>query len=266
MTRRDTTPELALLPEEAEKANSGTASGQEVPRREHLILEHLPQVKLLARQFQKRLPTWVNLDDLEAAGVLGLLAAVDRYEPQRQVTLRTFAEHKIRSSILDSLRRLDWASREQRKRIRLLEQTMTRLEQRYQRLPSEEEIAAELGVTMAQYQVWRSECQDRSPESLDRAAVGHEGQSQGYSLADSAARCPSEWAERREQESSLRKAIEGMPERERTILRLYYYEERTLAEIAQVMNLHESRVSQLKVRAVQQLRSDLSGQKDHRPK
>ena len=265
MTRRDTPDKLSLLPEEAEETGGGAASGPEVHRREHLILEHLPQVKLLARQFQKRLPTGVNLDDLEAAGVLGLLAAVDRYEPQRQATLRTFAEHKIRSSILDSLRSLDWASREQRKRIRLLEQTMTLLQQRYQRPPTEEEMATELGLTLPQYQTWRAECQDRSPESLDRAAAGYEGQSPGYSLADFAAHCPSEWAERTEQESLLRKAIEGMPERERTILRLYYYEERTLAEIAQVMHLHESRVSQLKTRAVRQLRSSLPRPNGPRP-
>ena len=245
-----------VLASEAPSSNSARER-KDTENREHLILSHLPQVKQVAQQIKRRLPDWVSVDDLQASGVLGLLAAVDHYEPGYQATLRTFAKYKIRSSILDSLRKLDWATRDQRKRVRLLERAKAVLEQRHQRSPTEEEMAVELGITMTEYAVWRSTSQGLTPESLDTGITTHEGESSGHEPADSVEHCPSRLAEQAEQQQQVREAMELLPERERTILRLYYEEELTLAEIGKRMNLNESRISQLKSQAVQRLRSCL---------
>ena len=122
--------------------------------RERLILEHLPQVRLIARRIHERLPDSVSLDDLISAGVIGLIAAVDRYDPAQNVQLKTYAEHKIRGAILDSLRELDWAPKKKRRRAKQIEATIAMLEQRLGRTPAEEEIAAALKVSLEQYQQW----------------------------------------------------------------------------------------------------------------
>ena len=114
--------------------------------RERIILEHLPQVRLIARRIRDRLPGNVSLDDLVSAGIVGLIAAVDQYDPARQVKLKTYAEHKIRGAILDSLRGLDWAPRQRRKKAKQIEFAISRAEQRLHRSPGEDEIAAELGL------------------------------------------------------------------------------------------------------------------------
>src|SRR5215831_13461902 len=125
--------------------------------RERLILEHLPQVRLIARRIHERLPESVNLEDLISTGTVGLIAAIDRFDPTHNVKLKTYAEYKIRGAILDSLRGLDWAPRQQRKRSKQIESAMGALEQRLQRMPTEEEIAAELGLSVAEYQDWLTE-------------------------------------------------------------------------------------------------------------
>src|SRR5579862_10053817 len=112
--------------------------------RERLILEHLPRVRLIARRIHERLPESVNLEDLISTGTIGLIAAIDRFDPRHNVKLKTYAEYKIRGAILDSLRGLDWAPRQQRRRAKQIEAAICTAEQRLHRMPSEEEIAAEL--------------------------------------------------------------------------------------------------------------------------
>src|SRR3954469_6784701 len=116
--------------------------------RERLILEHLPQVRLIARRIHERLPESVSLDDLISTGSLGLISAIDRYDPTLNVKLKTYAEYKIRGAILDSLRGLDWAPRQQRKRSKQIEAAIASAERKLKRAPSEEEIAAELRITI----------------------------------------------------------------------------------------------------------------------
>src|ERR1700678_3310248 len=116
--------------------------------REQLILEHLPQVRLIARRIHDRLPESVSLDDLISTGVIGLIAAIDRFDPAQNVKLKTYAEYKIRGAILDSLRGLDWAPRQQRKRAKQIEAAICSAEQRLHRSPSEEEVAAQLGLSI----------------------------------------------------------------------------------------------------------------------
>ena len=223
--------------------------------REQLILEHLPQVKLIARRIHERLPGSVSLDDLISTGVVGLIAAIDRYDAAHDVKLKTYAEYKIRGAILDSLRGLDWAPRQQRRRAKLIEASIASLEQQYQRTPEEEEIAAHLGLSVAEYQTWLSEVRGLTLGSLENAGTEEEGCDLLRYLADRDEHWPSQIVERAELERILAEAIEKMPKLERTVLALYYYEEMTLREIAKIVDLHESRISQLKSQAVLRLRS-----------
>ena len=223
--------------------------------REQLILEHLPQVKLIARRIHERLPVSVSLDDLISAGVVGLIAAIDRYDPSHDVKLKTYAEYKIRGAILDSLRGLDWAPRQQRKRAKLIEAAIATLEQEHHRMPTEEEIAAALELSVADYQDWLSEVRGLTLGSLENAGTEEDGCDLLRYLADSDDQWPSQIVERSELERLLAEAIERMPQLERTVLSLYYYEEMTLREIAKIVDLHESRISQLKSQAILRLRS-----------
>jgi RNA polymerase sigma factor for flagellar operon FliA len=223
--------------------------------REQLILEHLPQVKLIARRIHERLPVSVSLDDLISTGVVGLIAAIDRYDSSHDVKLKTYAEYKIRGAILDSLRGLDWAPRQQRRRAKLIEAAIAALEQEHQRMPAEEEIAAQLGLSVAEYQEWLSEARGLTLGSLENAGTEEDGCNLLRYLADSDEEWPSQIVERAELERLLAEAIEKMPHLERTVLSLYYYEEMTLREIAKIVDLHESRISQLKSQAILRLRS-----------
>src|SRR5579863_1600525 len=119
--------------------------------REQLILEHLPQVRLIARRIHERLPESVSLDDLVSTGVVGLISAIDRFDASHNVKLKTYAEYKIRDDILTKLRGLDWAPRQQRKRSKQIEAAISSAEQKLHRTPSEEEIAEELGLNLEGY-------------------------------------------------------------------------------------------------------------------
>ena len=223
--------------------------------RERLILEHLPQVKLIARRIHERLPMSVSLEDLISTGVVGLIAAIDRYDSSHDVKLKTYAEYKIRGAILDSLRGLDWAPRQQRKRAKLIESAVSLLEQEVQRAPTEDEIAKHLGLSVAEYQDWLSESRGLTLGSLENAGSEDDGRDLLRYLADSDDQWPSQILERSELERLLAEGLERMPAIERTVLSLYYYEEMTLREIAKIVDLHESRISQLKSQAIVRLRS-----------
>ena len=223
--------------------------------REQLILEHLPQVKLIARRIHERLPVSVSLDDLVSTGVVGLIAAIDRYDASHDVKLKTYAEYKIRGAILDSLRGLDWAPRQQRKRSKQIEAAIATLEQEHHRTPTEEEIAAHLGLAVSEYQDWLTEIRGLTLGSLENAGTEDEGCDLLRYLADTDEQWPSQIVERAALERLLAEAIEKMPQLERTVLSLYYYEEMTLREIAKIVDLHESRISQLKSQAILRLRS-----------
>jgi RNA polymerase sigma factor for flagellar operon FliA len=222
--------------------------------RERLILEHLPQVRLIARRIQERLPDSISLDDLVSNGVLGLISAIDNFDPVHNVKLKTYAEYKIRGAILDSLRGLDWAPRQKRRKSKQIEAAIAIAEQRLQCPPSEEDIAAQLGITLDEYHAWLVEM-GLNLAGLGMAAIG--GCCIFYRYQR---RFPSALLERAELEKLLAASIERIPAIEKTVLSLYYHEELTLREIAQVVNLHESRISQLKSQAIMRLRSQLAEQ------
>ena len=227
--------------------------------RERLILEHLPQVRLIARRIQERLPENISLEDLVSTGVLGLISAIDNFDPSHNVKLKTYAEYKIRGAILDSLRGLDWAPRQKRRKSKQIEAAITAAEQRLQRSPTEEETAAQLGISIDQYHQWLVEIRGLNIASLEYAG-NDQGKDLLHYIPDDHESLPSTLLEKSELERLLAKSIDGIPAIERTVLSLYYHDELTLREIAQVVNLHESRISQLKSQAILRLRSHLSEQ------
>jgi len=223
--------------------------------RERLILEHLPQVRLIARRIHERLPESVNLDDLISTGTLGLIAAIDRFDPTHNVKLKTYAEYKIRGAILDSLRGLDWAPRQQRRRSKQIEAAIAAAEQRLHRAPTEEEIAAELDLNIDEYHEWLVDIRGVNIGSLETVSPEGDGRSLLKYISDDEENWPSRLLEKSELQRVLAQAIEKMPQHERLVISLYYHEELTLREISKIVNLHESRISQLKSQAILRLRS-----------
>jgi RNA polymerase sigma factor for flagellar operon FliA len=226
--------------------------------RERLILDHLPQVRLIARRIQERLPENISLEDLVSTGVIGLISAIDHFDPRHNVKLKTYAEYKIRGAILDGLRGLDWAPRQKRRKAKQIEAAIAVVEQRLQRSPVEEEIAAQLKIPIEEYHHWLVEIRGLNIASLESTG-GEHGRDMLYYLPDSGRNLPSTLLEKSELERLLAESIDGIPQIERKVLILYYHEELTLREIAVVVHLHESRISQLKSQAILRLRSHLAG-------
>jgi RNA polymerase sigma factor FliA len=261
------TPSAAKAPRASTPPVSATPSSGALKRyenqtraheeRERMILEHLPQVRLIARRIHERLPESVNLDDLISTGTIGLIAAIDRFDPRHNVKLKTYAEYKIRGAILDSLRGLDWAPRQQRRRSKQIEAAIAVVEQQLHRAPTEEEIARQLDLSLEEYHEWLVDIRGVNLGSLEASAPDDEGRSLLKYISDDEENWPSRLLERSELQRLLADAIEKMPRTERIVISLYYHEELTLREIAKVVNLHESRVSQLKSQAILRLRSYL---------
>jgi RNA polymerase sigma factor for flagellar operon FliA len=227
--------------------------------RERLILQHLPQVRLIARRIQERLPENISLEDLISTGVIGLIAAIDNFDPSHNVKLKTYAEYKIRGAILDSLRGLDWAPRQKRRQAKRIEAAISTAEQRLKRAPDEQEIAEELEISLEEYHERLVEIRGLNIASLEYT-TGEYGKDLLHYLPDADDNLPSKVLEKSELQRLLAEGIDGIPPMERTVLGLYYQEELTLREIAQVVNLHESRISQLKSQAILRLRSHMAKQ------
>jgi RNA polymerase sigma factor for flagellar operon FliA len=227
--------------------------------RERLILEHMPQVQLIARRIHETLPGNVCLDDLVSSGVVGLIMAIDNYDPTQAVKLKTYAEYKIRGAILDSLRGMDWASRHRRKKYKEIEAAITAAEQKLHRPPTEEEIANQLGLTLVQYRERLVEVQGLTLGSLEMA-IGSENGQDLLSIIPSGDELPSATVERAELENLIARAVSQLPEAEKLILALYYQEELTLREIGEIVNLRVSRVSELKTTSILRLRAFVAQQ------
>jgi RNA polymerase sigma factor for flagellar operon FliA len=236
------------------------AQAMTAEHREQLIVEHLPQVRLIARRIHDRLPESVSLDDLISTGVLGLIAAIDRFDASQNVKLKTYAEYKIRGAILDSLRGLDWAPRQQRRRAKQIEAAIAAAEQRLHRTPSEEEIAAELGQSIEEYHEWLVDSRGLTLGSLEMASGEDESRDLLKFVPSDEESWPSAVLERSELQRVLAEAIEKIPDIEKTVLSLYYHEELTLREISKIVRLHESRISQLKTQAILRLRAYMEEQ------
>jgi RNA polymerase sigma factor for flagellar operon FliA len=225
--------------------------------RQALVLQHLPQVRLIARRIHGQLPDCVSLDDLISTGVVGLLAAIDNFDPSLGVQLKTYAERKIRGAILDGLRETDWAPRDVRKKSKRIQAAIDRVRQRAGREAAEEEIAAELGIPLSKYQEWLAEVRCVELERLEFTRGENAGRNWIQRIANGEECSPSRILERSELERILALAIGRIPKIEGSILHLYYFEEMNLREIGEVVGIRLSRVGQLRTQAILRLRSHL---------
>jgi RNA polymerase sigma factor FliA len=225
---------------------------------ETALLEHLPIVRFLARRIHERLPQHVDIDDLFSAGVVGLMDAFAKFDPAKKVQFRSYAQFRIRGAILDSLRTLDWSPRELRRKGRAVEEAIRTLTSRLGRAPSEAEVAGELGSTLDSYQQLLGDLKGLEIGTLHLERNEDSGEEElayvpGRPDEDPLFRCL-----RGEMEERLTGAIQNLPERERLVMTLYYYEEMTMREIGLALGVVESRVSQIHASAVIHLRSALS--------
>lgn len=234
------------------------APALEPEARERLILEHLSNVRWIAMRIHERIGGAVGLEDLISSGVIGLINAVDSYDPKYNVKLKTYAEHRIRGAILDSIRGLDGIPAHKRKHLKHIEAAIVAAEQRLQRVPSEEEIAAELNMSLAEYQEALVDVRGVSLGSLDEVSDGFSESKLLRYVADNADEQPGKILERAELEKLVTDAVGKMPRVERTILTLYFKEEQNLQEIAEILGMHTTRVCQLKSQAILRLRAYVS--------
>jgi RNA polymerase sigma factor for flagellar operon FliA len=243
-------------------ANSPPASGgTNVPSfdREALIQAHLPKVKYLAERMAAKLPPSVERDDLYGAGVIGLLDAVERFDPARGIAFTTFAEMRIRGAILDSLRALDWVSRTVRRRARELQAVYQTIEKERGRPATEEEVAAHLKISLAELHELLQEFRGLTITKIeDQIQDNNNGINPLDSLPDPKA-SPLDKYEETQKREILAKSIDKLPQRERQVIALYYLEELTMKEIGAVLGVTESRVSQLRTQAILRLRQSISG-------
>jgi RNA polymerase sigma factor for flagellar operon FliA len=225
--------------------------------RNALVEAHLPQVKYIAERLAARLPASVDREDLIGAGVLGLLDAVDKYDPARGVLFKTYAEMRVRGAMLDSLRDLDWAPRSMRQRAREVEAVAREIEQEHGRAAEEEEVAAGLGLTVSEFHHLLNELRGLTITGLD-SDDEDEASLQARQIHDDPARTPLALYERAEVRDQLAQAIKHLPERERQVVALYYIEELSMKEVGAVLGVTESRVSQIHTQAVVRLRAELT--------
>jgi RNA polymerase sigma factor FliA len=220
--------------------------------RDQVILEHLPLVKAIAVRVHENLPVHVDLDDLVHAGILGLFDAVTKYNPEKQVAFSSYAKHRIKGAILDSLRQLDWASRDLRRRHKQVEAATRSLATTLQRNPTEEEVAKELGVGQNR---WRQMMIDlRNVGLISASTRGNEGDDlpppEFPGRPDSQ---PDRMCAREQLRSVLMSAMEALPERYKKVVLLYYSNEMTMKEIGGILGINESRVSQIHKSALEKM-------------
>jgi RNA polymerase sigma factor FliA len=229
--------------------------------RERLVVAYSPMVKFVAGRLGAGLPSHVEDADLISYGLVGLIGAIERFEPERGIKFETFAMTRIRGAIIDELRSLDWVPRSVRSRAREIEQAQAKLEHELQRAPSEAELAAKLNMTEEELQSALLEIANSSVYALDELWTVSDSSGDQVSLldtiADDGAADPQEALATTEVKDRLTEAIGGLPEREQLVVALYYYENLTLREIGEVLGVTESRVSQLHTKAVMRLKSHL---------
>jgi RNA polymerase sigma factor FliA len=225
---------------------------------QRVMAEHLPIVRLIARRIHERLPQHVPVEDLYSAGVLGLLDAFGKFDPSKQVLFRTYAQHRIRGAILDSLRTLDWSPRELRRKGRAVEDAIQTLITQFQRSPIDIEIAQKLGISLAAYQQLLGELKGLEVGSLHAERSDNSDEEELDLIPGRPDDDPLFRYLDGEMRERLTKAIDELPERERLVMTLYYYEETTMKEIGLILDVVESRVSQIHASAVLHLRARLA--------
>ena len=233
--------------------------GSAVPDRDTLLLEHLPTVRYLARRIHERLPQHVELDDLISAGVVGLIDAASKFDHSKKVQFKSYAQFRIRGAILDSLRTLDWSPRELRRKGRAVEEAIRTATHKLGRVPTEPEIAREMTLSLGDYQQLLGELKGLEIGSLHMERSEDSGDEELAYIPGAPEEDPLFRCLQGEMKQRLIDAIEELPEKERMVLTLYYYEELTMKEIGLTLGVVESRISQIHSAAVVRLRTALAG-------
>jgi RNA polymerase sigma factor for flagellar operon FliA len=224
---------------------------------ERVLLEHLPIVRFLARRIHERLPQHVDIEDLVSAGVVGLMDAFSKFDPGKKVQFRSYAQFRIRGAILDSLRTLDWSPRELRRKGRAVEEAIRALTARKGHAPDEAEVAAEMALELEEYQQLLGDLKGLEIGTLHLERNEDSGEEELSYIPSRPEDDPLFCCLRGELEERLTEAIQNLPDRERLVMSLYYYEEMTMHEIGLALGVVESRVSQVHASAVVHLRGAL---------
>ena len=231
--------------------------------RDRLILTYAPLVKYVAGRLGSGLPAHVDEGDLVSYGLLGLIGAIERYDPDRDVKFETYALARIKGSIIDELRALDWVPRSVRARARDIERAIAELEAKLNRAPTDEEIATKLGLSQEELDDSLTEISRSSIAALDELWTVQGGGGDQVALIDTIEDTqgpqPQSELDVAELKEMMAEAISRLPEREKLVITLYYYEELTLREIGEVLGVTESRVSQLHTKAILRLKARLAG-------
>jgi RNA polymerase sigma factor FliA len=238
--------------------------------RDRLILTYAPLVKYVAGRLGSGLPAHVDENDLVSYGLLGLIGAIERFDPSRDIKFETYAIARIKGSIIDELRAMDWVPRSVRSRARDIERAIGELERKLHRAPTDEEIAEKLGVTTDELNESLSEIGRSSIAALDELwTISSGGGGDQVALIDTIEDTtgpePQSELAQTELKEALGEAIARLPEREKLVVTLYYYEELTLREIGEVLGVTESRVSQLHTKAILRLKARLAGSAAREP-
>jgi RNA polymerase sigma factor for flagellar operon FliA len=235
---------------------SSEIQANKTAKRDRVILEHLPLVKAIAVRVHENLPVHVDLDDLVHAGVLGLFDAATKYNPDKKVVFSSYAKHRIKGAILDSLRQLDWASRDLRRRHKQVEAVTRELSTALQRLPTEAEVAEKLGVDVER---WRQMMMDLRNVGLVSASARSNDYDElpAPDFPSKPETQPDNMCAREQMRSVLGTAMKTLPERYQKVVLLYYTNEMTMKEIGGVLGINESRVSQIHKSALEKMHTVL---------
>jgi RNA polymerase sigma factor for flagellar operon FliA len=234
------------------------------PVSEDLLREHLPMVRFLALRIRERLPQQVEMEDLISAGIVGLMDALQKFDPNKKVQFRTYAQFRVRGAMLDSLRALDWGPRDLRRKGRAVEEAIRSLSTTLGKAPTESEVAKEMGLDLNTYQQLLGELSGLELSSLNATPSEEAGTEAMAMIPAGPEDDPFLQCQSSEMRRLLAEAIAELPERERLVLTLYYYEELTMREVGATMGVVESRVSQLHSSAMARLRVALGASSPRR--
>jgi len=227
---------------------------QDIELRNKIVILYSGLVKSIARRAASVSGNYVDIDDLVSFGMIGLIKAVEKFDPEKGVTFETYATYRVRGEIIDYMRRNDWVPRGVRKRAQAIEKAAEEFKSEAGREPTEEELSIKLGVKKSDIAQAMSECERINLISFEEVLQDASIKERNFISEDT----PEMSLAKSELIEVLAEAIEELPERERLVITLYYYEELTLKEISSIMGVSESRVSQLHTRAVKKLKAALS--------
>lgn len=234
-------------------------AGQGSAVESQLVERHLPLVRTVVGRIAMSLPPHVDVEDLHSAGLVGLLNAIRRFNPKSGASFETYARLRIRGAVLDELRRLDWVPRSVHEKARRVQDVMLQIEQEKGRVPTEEEMARAMKLSLEEYRDLLTEIRPATFVCLDsvRSIEGEDGPRHGDLLADETAESPGDRTAVRELAALIARRIEELPEVQRKVLALYYFEDLRLREIAEVFGVTESRICQIHAQAILSLKAYL---------